>query len=136
MADSMSVPGSAEKTRVLVVDDDEDMRTLLTLSLETFDYEVEAAGGAAEALASIDKRLPDVIVLDVMMPGISGIELLGIIRGRADTADTPVLFYSCIDTAEVVTAAASAGRAASLTKPASPGQLNAALAALAGKQPV
>jgi two-component system, OmpR family, response regulator len=131
--ESNKVPSGLPKTRVLVVDDDEDMRTLLTLSLESFEYEVETANGANEALEAIDRRRPDVIVLDVMMPGITGIELLGILRGRSDTNVTPVLFYTCLDTADVAEAAASAGNTAALTKPASPTQLNAALAALAGR---
>jgi CheY-like chemotaxis protein len=127
------MPGGVPKTRVLVVDDDENMRTLLTLSLQAFEYEVETAAGADEALAAIARRLPDVIVLDVMMPGKTGIELLGIIRDRPDTIETPVLFYTCLDTADVADAARAAGHAAALTKPASPGQLNDAVAALAGR---
>jgi CheY-like chemotaxis protein len=110
------------------------MRTVVRMSLQAYEYEVETANGAEEALQAIDRRPPDVVVLDVMMPGTTGLELLEILRRRPDTTETPVLFYTCLDTSDVAKAAAAAGHAAALTKPASPSQLSDAVAALVSRR--
>ena len=124
------MPRSLPKTRVLVVDDDADMRLVVTVTLELGGYDVISADGPDQAIVEIESDPPDVVVLDVMMPGTSGIQFLEILRDRPDTSQTPVLVYSCLDTSEVADATARAGRAVSLVKPASPRQLGAAVASL------
>jgi CheY-like chemotaxis protein len=86
--------------RVLVVDDDPDVPDMVRQLLEGEGYEVDAAGGGEEALAAIAARRPDVVLLDLLMPGLDG---LGVIeRLEADPAlrDIPIVVL----TAKVLTA--------------------------------
>jgi DNA-binding response OmpR family regulator len=77
--------------RVLVVDDDEDIVSLLRDFLEAEGYDVATAGDGLTALDELERSGADVVLLDVMMPGQSGFDVLRRIR---DTSDIPVLFLS------------------------------------------
>ena len=103
--------------KILVVDDDVDIRTLVETRLRRLGHRVVCAGSGEEALAVLaDKGAPDVLVLDVLMPGISGLELLTSIRQDADLADVPAVFLS----GRVLETDIEAGRALGatyLTKP-------------------
>jgi CheY-like chemotaxis protein len=80
---------------VLVVDDDPQMRELIMVILELAGYESTEAHDGAAALASLEVNpLPDVVVTDLMMPGMSGMELIRRIRAEALTATLPVLVVS------------------------------------------
>jgi CheY-like chemotaxis protein len=70
------------KPRLLVADDEKNLRTLYQLDLEDEGYDVETAANAAEVLEKIEQRDFDVIVLDIQMPGMSGIDLLQKIMAR------------------------------------------------------
>ena len=70
------------KPKLLVADDEKNLRTLYQLELEDEVYEVETAANAAEVLDKLDQRDYDVIVLDIQMPGMSGIDLLQKIMAR------------------------------------------------------
>jgi DNA-binding response OmpR family regulator len=82
--------------RLLYVDDDEDIRAIVEMSLELDGaFWATMADSGKTALALIDGGLrPDVIVLDVMMPGISGVEVLAELRAREATAQVPVIFMT------------------------------------------
>ena len=69
-----------EKKRVLVVDDEPDFVSILKIRLEAEGYEVLSAGNGKDALANIEKGGIDVVLLDVMMPGMDGLEVLKKIR--------------------------------------------------------
>ncbi|GFM37044.1 response regulator [Desulfovibrio psychrotolerans] len=71
-----------DKTRVLLVDDEEDFRNTLSKRLKERGYEVHTAGSGSAALAILDTVPLDVVVLDIRMPGMSGIETLGEIRAK------------------------------------------------------
>jgi excisionase family DNA binding protein len=79
---------------VLVVDDDAGMRELVRLQLEREGYAVEEAASAAEGLASIEARRPELILLDVMMPHVDGWEMLRQIQERYGVGSIPVLMFS------------------------------------------
>ncbi len=80
---------------VLLVDDEEDIRTIAELSLGAVGgFEVRLAGSGAEALSATEAWTPDVIVLDVMMPGLDGPSTLARLRAQATTATTPVVFMT------------------------------------------
>ena len=79
---------------VLLVDDDAGMRELIRLQLEREGYAVQEAASAAEGLAAIESRKPDLILLDVMMPHVDGWELLGQIHDRYGIGSIPVLMFS------------------------------------------
>ncbi len=71
--------GSARQ-RILIVDDNDDIRNLIVLTLKSAEYEVFSASNGDEALSLIKGEEPDLILLDVMMPNMSGIEVLAQIR--------------------------------------------------------
>ena len=79
---------------VLVVDDDAGMRELVRLQLEREGYAVQEAASAAEGLAAIESRKPDLILLDVMMPHVDGWEMLRQIQERYGVGSIPVLMFS------------------------------------------
>lgn len=89
---------STRGAKVLVVDDEENIRQLLSVSLKFQGYEVETAADGPAALDRCRIAKPDVLVLDVMMPGMDGFGLLR--RLRADGVEAPALFLSARDTVE------------------------------------
>jgi len=81
--------------RILVVDDEKNIRRTLQLVLEGEGYEVEEAPSGEQALGLLEDELMDLIILDVKLPGIDGIEVLRRMRGAGgDLADVPVLMIS------------------------------------------
>lgn len=104
-------------TYVLVVDDEEPVRRLLRDVLEMDDYEVDESPDGFAALASIERRNPDCIVLDVMMPGMSGIEVLTDLRARDFGADVPVLMLTAAGDDGTTWAGWQAGASYYLPKP-------------------
>jgi DNA-binding response OmpR family regulator len=80
--------------RILVVDDDKGALTLISIMLQRGGFEVRKALDANEALAILDQETPDMIILDVMMPGIDGIKLCGMIRERQEMLTVPILILS------------------------------------------
>jgi signal transduction histidine kinase/CheY-like chemotaxis protein len=90
-------PGSAvvgRGRRVLVADDNGDMREYVRRLLEGRGYEVDAAPDGARALAAAARRRPDLVLCDVMMPGIDGFQLLQRLRADPATRDAPVIMVS------------------------------------------
>ena len=105
------------KKRILVVDDEVGALTLIGIMLERGGFSVLKAKNAIDALAVLDQHVPDLIILDVMMPGMDGIELCRVIRGRPDTNDTPVLILSARNDADAVMRGMDAGANDYLPKP-------------------
>lgn len=68
------------RQRILIVDDNDDIRNLIVLTLKSAQYEVFSASNGDDALSLIKEEEPDLILLDVMMPNMSGIEVLAQIR--------------------------------------------------------
>ena len=86
----MSVPAD-----ILLADDERSIRTLLKGVLESRGYAVRTAANGNQALALYGARRPDLLLLDVMMPGMGGIEVCEAVR-RGD-ADTPIVFLTALD---------------------------------------
>lgn len=105
------------KKNILIVDDEIGALTLIGIMLERGGFNVLKAKDADSALAMLDQSNPDLIILDVMMPGTDGIELCEIIRQRQDTANTPVLILSARGDAESVMRGMDAGANDYLPKP-------------------
>ncbi len=103
--------------RILVVDDEIGALTLIGIMLERGGFEVLKANDADSALAVLEQDTPDMIILDVMMPGTDGIELCGMIRQRSDTTNVPVLILSARGDAESVMRGMDAGADDYLPKP-------------------
>lgn len=106
-------PGGARPRRVLVVDDDEMIRRLLRTVLEADGIEVVEAPDGDAALAAVADLEPSVVVLDVMMPGLDGIEVCR----RIDHRVAKVVMLTARDDPELERAATEAGADHFITKP-------------------
>lgn len=106
-----------QKPIVLVVDDDFSALSLMGIMLEREGFQAVRATDAHEALASLVQGAPDLIILDVMMPGIDGIRLATILRQRTDTAVTPILMLSAFADQEIIQRGMDAGANSFLVKP-------------------
>lgn len=102
---------------ILVVDDEIGALTLIGIMLERGGFNVLKAKDADSALAMLDQTLPDLIILDVMMPGIDGIDLCQMLRERQDTSSIPVLILSARGDADSVMRGMEAGADDYLPKP-------------------
>ena len=108
----------ARKQTILVVEDDEDLRHLFRTALALAGYEVQEAGDGLEALLKIDTAPPDLVVLDVMLPQISGLVVKQEIAAQTLTREIPVVIItgSAIDLGDTTDVCV-------LRKPISPDQL-------------
>jgi CheY-like chemotaxis protein len=80
----------AARSRVAIVDDNADVRLIMRTILEE-QYEVAEFGGGGEALGALARALPDVVILDISMPGMDGIQVLKLIRSDASLKHLPVI---------------------------------------------
>jgi len=80
---------------VLVVDDEQDLRTIVRYSLEGEGFDVSLAANGPEALECVAREVPDIMILDIMMPGMDGFELLATLRQRGMAASTRVVIMTC-----------------------------------------
>jgi len=108
---------------ILVVDDDPVIQKLLEVNFEMEGYHVATANDGAEALATVAARPPDMVVLDVMMPKLDGIEVVRRMKADAATAAVPVLLLSARAQAKDITEGLEAGADAYMTKPFDPVEL-------------
>ena len=79
---------------VLIVDDDERLREYVRVNLEMEGYTVREAGGAEEGLRVLEESTPDLVLLDVMMPGVDGWEMLQRVQERHGVGAIPVIMFS------------------------------------------
>jgi response regulator RpfG family c-di-GMP phosphodiesterase len=117
--------------RILLVDDDPALRVLLRTTFEVADVDVSEAESAAAAAAQVARTPPDVIVLDVRMPGMDGIEYCEQLKADGATREIPVVLLSGSE-GELAAAAKRSGADAYLRKPFSPLELLAVVERLAG----
>jgi two-component system response regulator MprA len=118
---------ATSRASLLLVDDDARLTTALRRALTLHGYEVQVAGDAGRALAVLDDQVPQIIVLDVMMPGVDGLRLCKIIRDRHDV---PILMLTAMDSVPDRVAGLEAGADDYLVKPFATDELLARLAAL------
>jgi len=104
--------------RILIVDDDRDNRELLEIILRREGFQTLTAAGGEEALvATAQGPWPDLILLDVMMPGMTGYEVAAKLKGDLATKDIPIIMVTALDDQRTRTLARTAGAADLLTKP-------------------
>jgi signal transduction histidine kinase/CheY-like chemotaxis protein len=125
-------PAVAPRATVLVIDDDPSVRELAGRSLLQEGYAVHTAASGEEGLALARQMRPDVITLDVMMPGMDGWTVLQQLKGDPELASIPVVMMSMLDVEEL---ADTMGAAASVSKPVPAPQLNALLAQILASHP-
>ena len=119
-------------SRVLIADDDADIRALVLLALRNAGFCAETVEGGVEALAATRREKREVIVLDVRMPDMSGLEVCR--QVKAEAADSQVLMISADSSSEDVAAGYAAGADDYLPKPFSPRELVHRVALLVGRE--
>ena len=102
--------------RVLVVDDNDDIRALISAILSRAGYSPEAVDGGIPALAAAQRHAPELYVLDIDMPDMSGLDLCQHLKGDHRT-NAPVLIVTANATAEAIAASHAAGADGYLPKP-------------------
>lgn len=121
--------------RILLVDDEPALRELLRATLESVEITVDEAASALEAETVVRRRKPDLVVLDLRMPGLSGAEYCAQLKSQPRTRDIPVVILTAADP-EDARDAERAGAAAVVHKPFSPLELLAVVESLIGRTPV
>lgn len=102
---------------ILIVDDEIQNCKLLVTLLLPHGYNTLTAANGEEALAQIEKCRPDLILLDIMMPGMDGFELAGMLKGNSATSDIPIIMVTALPDRGARMAGLSAGAEDFLTKP-------------------
>jgi CheY-like chemotaxis protein len=108
---------------VLVADDEEDILTLVSTIVERAGHEVVSVRDGAQALAAIRERRPDLVVLDISMPEVDGLEVLRRVRADGETRELPVLLLSARAQEADVRRGFDTGASAYVKKPFSPSDL-------------
>lgn len=107
----------ADKKKILVVDDEPSLVYLCTLILEDAGYAVRGANGGREALDLVDAEMPDFVLLDVMMPGVDGLDVCRYIRTISQDDERPyVMMYSADDRDTTRASSKEAGANSFITK--------------------
>ena len=116
--------------RILVVDDEEDIVELVSYNLAREGYEIISASSGETALILAGSELPDIIILDLMLPGINGLEVAKILKNNPVTADIPIVMLTAKgEEADIVTGL-ELGADDYITKPFSPRVLVARIRAV------
>ena len=110
-------------TLILVVDDELPMTRLTTYVLESAGYDVLVANDAQRALTLLEREKPALVLCDIAMPSIDGLELLRRIRSNPDTAELPVVMLTARGEETAPRQASAAGANGYLTKPASSAEI-------------
>ncbi|WP_024656248.1 EAL domain-containing protein [Pseudomonas syringae USA007] len=108
---------------ILIVDDDVHVRDLLEVLLQNQGYETLTAESGEQALAMVDERAPDLILLDIMMPGMDGYEVASVLKAGKGTANIPIIMLSALDEQGARLSGLEAGAEEYLSKPVESAEL-------------
>lgn len=114
---------SADPMRVVVADDDADIRELVTFKLRQAGYDIDAVADGAQAWATISEAPPRLAVLDVMMSGLSGLDVLRKIRDDERTKTVPIILLTARSRDIDIDAGFASGATDYVAKPFSPREL-------------
>jgi len=117
------------RERILVVDDSEANLLLLTSILQLDGYEIETVQSGPEALQEAWARLPDLVLLDIMMPEMSGLEVCRVLKSDARTSDVPIIFLTALGDVPDRVAGLEVGGDDYIAKPFHPDELRARIRA-------
>jgi len=109
--------GRDRAPKILVVDDDRDIRLVLGAILEGAGYETVEAANGLEALALVKAERPDVVLLDLSMPRMDGMEVLRHLRANPETAGIPVVMVTASGDQDQASMAVAGGAFAYVVKP-------------------
>jgi pilus assembly protein CpaE len=116
--------------KILVVDDDVDTLKLVGLIIQRQGYEVRVASSGTQALSILQNEIPDLILLDIMMPEMDGYEIARHLRAEPSTADIPIIMFTAKAQLDDKVAGFEAGADDYLTKPTQPRELLAHIKAV------
>ena len=118
------------RQKVLIIEDDGDIRELIKFNLEQDGYAVEEAATGAEGLDRIKRRQPDLVLLDLMLPGMPGLEICRVLRNAKETATLPILIVTAKGTEVDKVLGLEMGADDYVVKPFSPRELIARVKAV------
>jgi DNA-binding response OmpR family regulator len=130
----LTIASRTEEPLVLVADDDEDILALVAFRLERAGYAVVTAQDGEQALALAREKRPDLAVLDVMMPRLTGYEVTERLRRDETTSGIPVILLTARAQEADVTRGFEAGADDYVKKPFSPQELRARVQAMLGRR--
>jgi len=111
------------KQSVLVVDDEPQARSMMRLIMVRAGFDVLEAKDGYEALDEVERQVPDLMILDIMMPGIDGFYVCQRLRADDRTAELPIIVLSAKTDADSIKRGKEVGATMYLTKPVSPDEL-------------
>jgi DNA-binding response OmpR family regulator len=117
-------PAPHHVPRVLIVDDQADICQMLTQVLEPDGYETETAISGKRALAAVREHVPDLILLDVSMPGMDGYEVASLLKADPKTASIPIIMVSALAGRGARVIGLDSGAEDFLTKPVDSAELS------------
>jgi len=119
--------------KILVVDDEPNVLRMVSYTLQIEGYEVVTAQNGLEALYKVQTETPDLVILDVMMPDISGVEVCKRLRKEPETINLPIIMFSALSQVSEKVKCLEAGADEYLTKPITPEELVARVKSLLGR---
>ncbi len=108
---------SESKRTIMVVDDEPEIVTVVRLMLEQKGFNVRCAYNGQQVFADLEEQKPDLIILDVMMPEMDGLEVLRRLKGAPETSSIPVVMLTALEQYENVLTGYKAGADHYITKP-------------------
>ena len=130
VANAAGGSGRGRRVKILIVDDDEDMRNVIRLALESHGHVVREFGDGIEALKFARADHPDLMILDVNLPGVDGYEICYLVKSDPKLRHTRVIMLTVRDRETDIAAGRGALADAYLIKPFDPDKLLAAIADL------
>jgi CheY-like chemotaxis protein len=130
----VSAYSSIQNPLVLVADDSRTILAMVSSRLERAGYEVVGVSNGDDALAVAEQRLPALVILDVEMPAMDGLEVTRRLRANDATREIPIVLLTAHAEANEVEAGHAAGATAYITKPFSPQELEARIEDILGRR--
>ena len=109
-----------KKPLIMIADDEEDIKVILKAYLESTGFEVVTAYDGLNAIATAKENKPDLILMDIMMPVIDGVEATKQLKAQEETRDIPVVMLSAVAQSGMIEKAVEAGAADYISKPFEP----------------
>lgn len=103
--------------RILIVDDEKGVRDVISKRLESWGYEVLMARNGEEGLKIVEEHLPDLVLLDIMMPKLKGLDVCAMLKANPKTRHIPIIFLSALSMAEHVQIGMNFGAEDYIVKP-------------------
>lgn len=116
--------------KIVIAEDERDIRDLITFTLQFAGHQVIATSNGAEAVEAVEREKPDLVLMDVRMPRMTGYEACRRLKANPETAHIPVVFLSAKGQESEVREGLEAGAVAYILKPFSPDELTRRVAEL------